>query len=104
VRQTLGQPRFALGLMSLPIPLTDRINSKTALWEVDGGQYFSQTDSTINHQMEWINPADQSKPTPIAPNGCQGKVQDYKLKLQIPYFLQNQKGQEGICGVSIRLL
>jgi gliding motility-associated-like protein len=95
----LGPTSVCPGLDEFTYSLTDRINFKTALWEVDGGQIISQTDSTITVKWDGINPSASVKATPVAPNGCQGEVQELQVEITDSILPAKPKGQEGICGV-----
>lgn len=95
----LGPNSVCPGIDEFTYSLTDRINFKTALWEVDGGQIISQTDSTITVKWDGINPAATVKATPVAPNGCQGEVQELQVEITDSILPAKPKGQEGICGI-----
>jgi hypothetical protein len=94
-----GPTSVCPGMDQFTYSLTDQINFKTALWEVDGGQILSQTDSTITVKWDGINPAATIKATPVAQNGCQGEVQELQVEITDSILPAKPKGQEGICGV-----
>jgi len=59
-------------------------------------RYFLRTEfSTITIKWDGINPAASVKAHSIAPNGCQGEVQELQVEITDSNFLQNPKGQEG---------
>lgn len=94
-----GPTSVCPGMDEFTYSLTDQINFKTALWEVDGGQILSKTDSTITVKWDGNNPAASIKATPVAQNGCQGEVQELQVEITDSILPAKPKGQEGICGV-----
>jgi len=94
-----GPTSVCPGMDEFTYSLTDQINFKTALWEVDGGQILSQTDSTISVKWDGINPAALIKATPVAQNGCEGEVQELQVEITDSILPSKPKGQEGICGI-----
>jgi hypothetical protein len=94
----LGPTSVCPGSDEFTYSLTDRINFKTALWEVAGGQILAQTDSTVTVKWDEINPAASIKATPVASNGCQGKVQVLEIEITDSILPAKPTGQEGICG------
>ena len=74
-------------------------NFAKAIWNVEGGDVISESDSTITIKWGQANPAAKLQATPIAPNGCHGKI--LELEIEITDNIQPEKpsGPEGICGV-----